>query len=331
MWDDDVPTALDTLDLAGFAEAALKFRSDTKELKSAGPNESDAVNEDVVSSLFDSKQEDEEVHTPLQSSLSANILTQTAATIVSDYPPQAASTAIASSSLEQSLFPQLNFGISSSFDIFTTNAPSIEPVEWYYRDPQNQVQGPFSQETMKVWNDDGYFTLDLPIKMGRWQQFHLFKYVFPNPSSAFIEIPSEPIQLSFPFGQTSSTISQSVKPSEAIPSNLAVDFGESIRTNDISLPQASQVVQATSKQVPTGVSTDSSVQHNSEKSDFAKKLLGIGRKKDESATVPQESKVEVDATKAVPVESKSIVETSVNKPSKVSILSPLFCKQFLLF
>ncbi|KAG5729781.1 GYF domain-containing protein mpd2 [Termitomyces sp. T112] len=40
----------------------------------------------------------------------------------------------------------------------------LAAVEWSYKDPSGQVQGPFNAELMQKWFDDGYFTGDLPMK-----------------------------------------------------------------------------------------------------------------------------------------------------------------------
>ncbi|KAF9015443.1 hypothetical protein BDQ17DRAFT_44017 [Cyathus striatus] len=37
-------------------------------------------------------------------------------------------------------------------------------VEWSYKDPSGQIQGPFCADVMQKWYDEGYFTLDLPMK-----------------------------------------------------------------------------------------------------------------------------------------------------------------------
>ncbi|GLB36523.1 putative GYF domain containing protein [Lyophyllum shimeji] len=44
--------------------------------------------------------------------------------------------------------------------------PPVDPatVEWSYKDPSGQIQGPFNAELMQKWYDDGYFTGDLPTK-----------------------------------------------------------------------------------------------------------------------------------------------------------------------
>ncbi|KAF5312343.1 hypothetical protein D9619_003116 [Psilocybe cf. subviscida] len=62
----------------------------------------------------------------------------------------------------------------------TANAPTLgdigpppglidfAAVEWSYKDPTGQIQGPFRADLMQKWYDDGYFTPDLPMKRIRY-------------------------------------------------------------------------------------------------------------------------------------------------------------------
>ena len=36
--------------------------------------------------------------------------------------------------------------------------------KWLYKDPQDEIQGPFSSSDMKKWYEAGYFTMDLMIR-----------------------------------------------------------------------------------------------------------------------------------------------------------------------
>ncbi|CAF1566550.1 unnamed protein product [Adineta ricciae] len=40
----------------------------------------------------------------------------------------------------------------------------IDDKQWYYKDPQNTIQGPFSAADMERWFNAGYFTMALPVK-----------------------------------------------------------------------------------------------------------------------------------------------------------------------
>lgn len=70
--------------------------------------------------------------------------------------------------------------------------PASIKVDWFYLDPQNQIQGPFSQENMRLWNEGGYFRRDLPIKLSHWTSFYQFAVVFQDLKSAFNFVPPEP-------------------------------------------------------------------------------------------------------------------------------------------
>ncbi|CAA7259986.1 unnamed protein product [Cyclocybe aegerita] len=44
----------------------------------------------------------------------------------------------------------------------------LAAVEWSYKDPTGQVQGPFRADLMQKWFNDGYFSPDLPMKRTRY-------------------------------------------------------------------------------------------------------------------------------------------------------------------
>lgn len=94
--------------------------------------------------------------------------------------------------------------INTSFhNVVTASQPSVDPffntsllvteVQWYYTDPRQQVQGPFGQDMMRVWNEEGYFSGDLPIRMNGWTRFYPFRQIFPDQRQAFFFIPKEPL------------------------------------------------------------------------------------------------------------------------------------------
>ncbi|KAF8061015.1 hypothetical protein FPV67DRAFT_1632041 [Lyophyllum atratum] len=53
---------------------------------------------------------------------------------------------------------------NSTNSVPATAALDLANVEWSYKDPSGQIQGPFKAELMQKWFDDGYFTGDLPMK-----------------------------------------------------------------------------------------------------------------------------------------------------------------------
>ncbi|KAF8167830.1 hypothetical protein B0H34DRAFT_683221 [Crassisporium funariophilum] len=44
----------------------------------------------------------------------------------------------------------------------------LNAVEWSYKDPTGQIQGPFRADLMQKWYNDGYFASDLPMKRTRY-------------------------------------------------------------------------------------------------------------------------------------------------------------------
>lgn len=46
----------------------------------------------------------------------------------------------------------------------TQSSVIIDDKQWFYKDPQNTVQGPFSSADMERWFTAGYFTILLPVK-----------------------------------------------------------------------------------------------------------------------------------------------------------------------
>ncbi|KAG6885523.1 hypothetical protein C0993_000519 [Termitomyces sp. T159_Od127] len=54
--------------------------------------------------------------------------------------------------------------LNESVSAISATTVDLAAVEWSYKDPSGQVQGPFNAELMQKWFDDGYFTGDLPMK-----------------------------------------------------------------------------------------------------------------------------------------------------------------------
>lgn len=53
----------------------------------------------------------------------------------------------------------------------------IDDKQWFYKDPQNTVQGPFSSADMERWFLAGYFTGNLPVKRLGENQFSTIQYL----------------------------------------------------------------------------------------------------------------------------------------------------------
>jgi len=70
------------------------------------------------------------------------------------------------------------------------------PQEWFYSDPQGNVQGPFDTESMRQWHEAGYFTPELPVKLRHWVGFHVLRSLFRDADEAFAQniAMGEPVQ-----------------------------------------------------------------------------------------------------------------------------------------
>jgi len=77
------------------------------------------------------------------------------------------------------------------YGVIFANKPSQAPEhfenEWYYQDPQGQVQGPFSSEDMRNWLDNNYFKPDLRVRQGNMDQtpFVPLIQLYPDLRQAF--------------------------------------------------------------------------------------------------------------------------------------------------
>lgn len=154
------------------------------------------------------------------------------------------------------------------------------PVEWFYRDPSNNTQGPFSQATMRQWNKDGYFPEDLPIQLGGWSKFHHFKDVFPDMKNAFNTVPSEPLPILPGLGSLSLGAPASVVPA-AKPAPV-VAAPEPVPTPVVASKPA--VVSEAPKPTQSSKSApaESTAQQNKivadvDRSNIAKKVLGLAQ------------------------------------------------------
>lgn len=56
---------------------------------------------------------------------------------------------------------------------------------WFYRDPQNNIQGPFGGKEMQQWLQAGYFSGELPISQMHQGPFRPLIELFPDPKLAF--------------------------------------------------------------------------------------------------------------------------------------------------
>lgn len=194
--------------------------------------------------------------------------------------------------------------------------------EWFYMDPQGKIQGPFTQDNMRLWHEGGYFPRDLPIKLRQWTSFHAFAEVFEDSRSAFFSVPAEPgkpILLNLPATAFSPT---SAPPALSLGGLLTGVVTTAQRAADVPQPVAAPAVTpatpvaAPAPAVPTvsvvthplkaqasntpAAAVDSNtaaagaaafpIAHSVAKSDFAKQLLGISPKAQASAPTVASSK-----------------------------------------
>eukprot|EP01034_Spumella_vulgaris_P021599 gene21599-27637_t len=229
------------LDLADFAAAALKFRSEMADMKFT--DEGGSVPEDMMERLlreqtFAANGEDEEEDDDAMpdwaadgdDSLSTSNATPKTGFGFSSEQPAAKRNLLLETLNVKSVAATSTIGASIAKPVVVENSqissngkggygqsaeqqhqlhssrlqtavpapppPPVEP-EWFYTDPQQQVQGPFSQENMKLWHEAGYFSKDLPIKLRQWGGFHAFYLVFPDMAHAFKSVPLE-VRTNFP-------------------------------------------------------------------------------------------------------------------------------------
>lgn len=340
LWDDDVKNTEGEFNLADIAQASLKFRSDTESMRGFG---------EAIDSKFDSILSSIEVHetVPLE------ITTKTEEVEVANQETLSPSIGMNEPSLNDNL--QLIFGSSLNLipnplvNEFTRSAPIVEEpfvfplstpssnsinsssifptssaiesfplkVEWFYTDPQQQVQGPFSQENMRLWNEAGYFGNDLPIKLNGWSKFHLFQDVFPEPKLAFYGVPKEPAPLHFSIAE----IIKIPEPAIRSPVNIKPLETSGIEEKSKLNNQEEKLVYpvATVKAVEINPSLSDShrgfeQKQSNAKTDFAKQLLGINRSKSNSS---KDESSEIDRATAQ-VEAPAISSSDAEKATKKS-------------
>ncbi len=205
--------------------------------------------------------------------------------------------------------------------------PPVEP-EWFYTDPQQNVQGPFTQENMRIWNEAGYFSKELPIKLRTWTEFHLFRDVFPDPRSAFYTTPLEPVRpklhnsLSFllPLSQPNTLVPND---RSSLPS-LTDNFGRNVGTTDLG-----QILSRPTQERPSLIASDSAKRNDIKPSptvpaDSAMPLLQVKQVEQfESATKQQ--KVEPDDKR----NNQPVQSAESSNSSKLSAEKSDYAKQLL--
>jgi len=205
-------------------------------------------------------------------------------------------------------------------------APPPAPVmEWLYRDPQNNIQGPFDNASMRRWLECGYFKETLPIKLTTWRQFHPLGAVFATPTVAFrtfvlnepapeasFEVSSLVNRLTSGLGALTSVANE---PSRVPPiledtfqfSNPATEIPQ----NKSSAPAVQPLPEA--QPAPTAVQWEPEVRTAS-----SQKIQGVS-----SATRPEG--VKIDVSKISTSDNKSSIllpVTPITKPDKAEEVAP---------
>lgn len=160
-----------SLDLADFAAAALRFRSETMDMV-RHDSTSLQGKADILDSLIDDtiNVDTDDVELPEWADENPSETDQT------EKVECAGKNQIQES---QDLPSTFNFSDSLS------QVEDVSSGMWSYLDPQNNVQGPFHTSEMRQWHDAGYFKFDLPIKLSNWLHFHPLGLVYPNQATAF--------------------------------------------------------------------------------------------------------------------------------------------------
>lgn len=89
------------------------------------------------------------------------------------------------------------------FSLFIQRVPNHDFNEevWFYKDPQNEIQGPFNSCDMDNWNNDGYFSLSLEIAWNQKENFIFIEQFIKNPCTLIIlSLKHINIQRYFKFG-----------------------------------------------------------------------------------------------------------------------------------
>jgi hypothetical protein len=359
LWDDDVKNSEGEFNLADIAQASLKFRSDTESMRAFG----ESIDSKIDSMLSPIEELESE---PLEVSKNLDVVE----TVNQETVPASPSIGMSESTLNDNL--QLIFGSSLNlipnpivneftrsaqtleqpflFPLSTSNpnninsssifptSPVIESfplkVEWYYTDPQQQVQGPFSQENMRLWNEAGYFGNDLPIKLNGWSKFHLFQDVFPEPKLAFYGVPKEPTPLQFtiseiiriPEPEPLLRASSDSKPLLLEKETLGSEEKAKIKIQEEQSVDPSSSVRAVENSLSEQHKAFEQKQSNA-KTDFAKQLLGINRSKSNNAK--DESSEIVKAT--AQIEDLQATSSETDKTEKVSKKSKAFKVKIFIF
>lgn len=293
LWDDDIGGSnAEQYDLAELSKAALQFRSDMNDMKILGEGgiEDGGMQEDAMEGLMRDQESnklsiaDDPVFTlpseskPLQNSNSIGDKLSTLLSSVDNISKLGGISDPFAPSLQNfpndDFFPSLGVPINN---FYGANSVSYqEELQWLYTDPQQQVQGPFSQDNMQRWNEEGYFSFDLPIKLSSWSRFYPFNEIFPDTKFAFITVPIEPMQPKVFDSAHMPSVEKSPIPDNFPSINVEVSNEKQHQHSELDLKISNEAKKVTKCDAEKSSAESQKVSHDVSKSDFAKKLLGIG-------------------------------------------------------
>lgn len=160
---------------------------------------------------------------------------------------------------------------------FVAPEPPKRTAKWFYRDPSNQIQGPFQQSSMYQWNKEGYFSPDLPIQAAGWSKFYPFIEIFPKSATAFEHVPDEPLPI-LPGLNSFAALNNAPPASNTGNSSGTVNNNQVSVAKETSAPvtnkQNVKAVEAP-KQQPPQQQQQQQAKTDVDRSNIAKKLLGL--------------------------------------------------------
>jgi hypothetical protein len=328
LWDAEDSSAFDgkPFDFSKVAEESEKFRSELDNMKKSKHALSEDVQRmeeiDMDSLIVDSKPAEAkkpiQEETPEVSKVTkiefGSILSENSSAAVAAISAVVSNANINSSAVQQGFDAPFAATVpatssSSGSSLLSKIGVKLEPdgpIEWFYRDPSNMVQGPFCQANMRQWNKDGYFTPELPIQLAGWKNFHAFIEVFPDKKIAFEHVPSEPLTF-LPINVVPADPAPVPEPSSAV---------KTAKSESVTKPAPQPSAPAhQSPQSHSSSQSQTQAKADVDRSNIAKKLLGIS-----SESTAQTAKL--PATEEKPktfVQSKEIKKNNDQKqPGKPS-------------
>jgi len=204
---------------------------------------------------------------------------------------------------------------------------SIRPgAPWYYSDPQQNIQGPFSGEEMRQWLEAGYFKSDLPICQDQTGPFRPLLSWFPDPSVAFVQTETEKArEEAEKKAQQAQLVAQQIARAEKEAAEQARRVAEAAETERMRLEAAKkQEAAERESQQPAQTQKSSHGDVSNESSSKLKMMLGMGGSADErtQAAVNARSSSKNESTRKAEAPSAPTAEeseTATPVPAKAAV------------